>query len=82
MQAPAGMGDALSTWFEAEDCRLKGTGNMTGRPGAAAAHALARLCYETLLEFGEHALRACERGVVTPALERVIASVRAEDVRA
>lgn len=68
----AGMGDALSTWFEAEDCRLKGAGNMTGRPGAAAAHALARLCYETLLEFGEQALRACERGVVTPALERVI----------
>lgn len=68
----AGMGDALSTWFEAEDCRVKGAGNMTGRPGGAAAHALARLCYDTLLEYGEQALRACERKVVTPALERII----------
>lgn len=68
----AGMGDALSTWFEAEDCRIKGAGNMTGRPGGATAYALARLCYDTLLEYGEQALRACERQVVTPALERII----------
>lgn len=68
----AGMGDALSTWFEAEDCRIKGAGNMTGRPGNATAYALARLCYDTLLEYGEQALRACERQVVTPALERII----------
>lgn len=68
----AGMGDALSTWFEAEDCRVKGAGNMTGRPGSATAHALARLCYDTLLEYGEQALRACEQQVVTPALERII----------
>ncbi|WP_419896462.1 glycerol dehydrogenase [Roseomonas sp. USHLN139] len=68
----AGMGDALSTWFEAEDARVKGAGNMTGRPGGATAHALARLCYDTLLEYGEQALRACERQVVTPALERII----------
>ncbi|EHL97628.1 glycerol dehydrogenase [Acetobacteraceae bacterium AT-5844] len=68
----AGMGDALSTWFEAEDCRVKGAGNMTGRAGNSTAYALARLCYDTLLEYGEQALRAAEKQVVTPALERII----------
>ncbi len=28
----SGIGDALATWFEAEDCRIKGAGNMTTRP--------------------------------------------------
>lgn len=68
----AGMGDALSTWFEAEDCRVKRAGNMTGRMGPSSAYVLARLCYDTLLEYGEQALLAAERQVVTPALERII----------
>jgi glycerol dehydrogenase len=68
----SGMGDALSTWFEAEDCRIKGAGNMTGRPGPMSAHGLARLCYETLIEYGPLARTACEQHVVTPALERVV----------
>ncbi|TBU97045.1 glycerol dehydrogenase [Phytopseudomonas dryadis] len=76
-QAPArflvsGMGDALATWFEAEDCRIRGAANMTGRPGPRTAHALARLCYDTLLEYGPLALQACRQQVVTPALEHVI----------
>ena len=33
----SGIGDALATWFEAEDCRIKGAGNMTGRPGPMSA---------------------------------------------
>ena len=68
----AGMGDALATWFEAEDCRRSGNANMTGRPGPRTAHALARFCYDTLLEYGPLALQACRSQVVTPALERVI----------
>ena len=76
-QAPArflvsGMGDALATWFEAEDCRISGAGNMTGRPGPRTAHALARFCYDTLLQYGPLALQACRQQVVTPALEHVI----------
>jgi glycerol dehydrogenase len=76
-EAPArflvsGMGDALATWFEAEDCRISGAANMTGRAGPRTAHVLARFCYETLLDYGALALRACEQNVVTPALERVI----------
>lgn len=68
----SGMGDALATWFEAEDCRISGAANMTGRQGPRTAHALARFCYDTLLEYGPLAAQACHQQVVTPALERVI----------
>lgn len=77
MKAPSrflvsGMGDALATWFEAESCRIRRAGNMTGRPGSMTAYSLAELCFETLLEYGELALSACESQAVTPALEHVI----------
>jgi glycerol dehydrogenase len=36
------------------------------------AYALARLCYETILEYGELARSACEAKVATAALERVV----------
>jgi glycerol dehydrogenase len=68
----SGMGDALATWFEAEDCRIKRGANMTGRLGPMTAYGLARLCYDTLLEYGVLARTACDAEVVTPALERVI----------
>ncbi|HYD65336.1 glycerol dehydrogenase [Azospirillum sp.] len=68
----SGMGDALSTWFEAEDCRIKRGANMTGRVGPMTAYSLARQCYDTLLEYGQLAKAACEEHVVTPALERIV----------
>jgi glycerol dehydrogenase len=76
-QAPArflvsGMGDALATWFEAESCRISRGQNIAGDVGSMTAHALARLCYETVRDWGLTARTACEAGVVTPALERVV----------
>lgn len=68
----SGMGDALSTWFEAESCRVKYAANMTGNVGTMSAYALAELCYDTLLEYGVEAKISAEAGAVTPALERVI----------
>jgi glycerol dehydrogenase len=68
----AGMGDALSTWFEAEACQRKYAGNMTGNVGSYTAYALARFCYETLLEYGLAAKISGEAKVVTPALERIV----------
>lgn len=68
----SGMGDALSTWFEAEDCKISGAANMTGRPGGMTAFGLARLCYDTLLADGVAARKAAEARKVTPELERVI----------
>ncbi|WP_461209580.1 glycerol dehydrogenase [Desulfocurvus sp. DL9XJH121] len=68
----SGMGDALSTWFEAEDCRESGAANMTGRPGGMTALGLARLCFDTLMNDGVEAVAAMQRKEITPALERVI----------
>ncbi|CEM28074.1 unnamed protein product [Vitrella brassicaformis CCMP3155] len=70
----AGMGDALATWFEAESCKIKNAPNSTnsGRPGSLTAYALARLCYDTLLEWGVQAKCAVEAQTVTPALEKII----------
>ncbi len=76
-EAPArflasGMGDALATWFEAESCRISRGRNIAGEGGSMTANALARLCYETVRDWGLSALTACRAGVVTPALERIV----------
>ncbi len=68
----AGMGDALATWFEAESCRQSCACNMTGKPGSITAFALARLCYDTLLQYGALARQAAASAVVTPAVEHII----------
>ncbi|MBI5843658.1 MAG: glycerol dehydrogenase [Deltaproteobacteria bacterium] len=68
----AGMGDALATWFEAESCRIKGAPNIAGAVGSMTAYALARLCWDTIREYGASALSACGAGVVTSAFERVV----------
>lgn len=68
----SGMGDALATWFEAEDCRIKGAGNMTSRQGPMTAFGLARMCFDVLLKYGVLAKAACEQKMVTPALEHVV----------
>lgn len=68
----AGMGDALATWFEAESCRRAYASNQCGGLTTLAASALARLCYDTILEYGVAARVSCEQNVVTPALEHVV----------
>ncbi|SNR74085.1 glycerol 2-dehydrogenase (NAD+) [Humidesulfovibrio mexicanus] len=68
----SGMGDALATWFEAESCRVARGKNIAGDQGSMTANALARLCYETVRDWGGLALSACAAGVVTAALERVV----------
>jgi glycerol dehydrogenase len=70
----AGMGDALSTWFEAESCRKNSAVNMTmtGDTGSLTSYTLAHLCYQNLLEYGLNAKKAGEAKVVTPALEHIV----------
>jgi len=68
----AGMGDALATWFEAKACAESHARNMRGGASTRSALALAKLCYETLLEDGVAAKRAVQTKVVTPALERLV----------
>ncbi|MEQ8785609.1 MAG: glycerol dehydrogenase [Pirellulaceae bacterium] len=68
----AGMGDALATWFEAESCRQSYSENQCGGLGTLAGYSLARLCYDTILEYGVAAKTSCEQNVVTPALSHVV----------
>ncbi len=68
----AGMGDALATWFEAFTCTKSGAKNLPGGVSTAAALDLARLCYDTLMEFGISAKLAVDQNAVTPAVERVL----------
>ena len=80
----SGMGDALSTYFEARATSRACANVNAGLPcgarddscpkakGTNAALALAKLCYETLMEDGIKAKMACDSNKVTPALENII----------
>lgn len=68
----AGMGDALSTWFEARANMLSGKPTMAGGAPTRSAQALAKLCYETLLADGLKAKVAVEMSVSTKAVENII----------
>jgi glycerol dehydrogenase len=80
----SGMGDALSTYFEARANVQSFTKVNAGLPcgykeglcgearGTNTAFALATLCYQTLLKDGAKAKEACDANQVTPALENII----------
>lgn len=68
----AGMGDALSTWFEARSCDRTHAANECGGYSTLVGLHIAKLCYETLLSYGASAKVACERHVVTPALDHIV----------
>jgi glycerol dehydrogenase len=68
----AGMGDALSTWFEARSCDRTQSANECGGYSTAAGLHIAKLCYETLLACGAAAKVASERHIVTPALDHIV----------
>ena len=77
VQAPtryfvAGMGDALATWFEAFTCTKSMAKNLPGGVSTIAALRLARLCFDTLMEYGGAAKLAVDDNILTPAVERVI----------
>jgi glycerol dehydrogenase len=68
----AGIGDGLSTYFEADASSRTRQRTVAGGAPTLAALALARLCYDTLLEHGLSAKLAAEQGAVTPAVEKVV----------
>jgi len=68
----AGMGDALSTWYEGRAAAAAGRPNMRGGGTTQGALALARACLDTVLADGEEAVRAARERRVTPAVERII----------
>jgi len=68
----AGMGDAMATWFEARSCELSHSLNVCGGYSTLTGLNLAKLCYDTLLQFGPQAKNDCENKNVTTALERIV----------
>ena len=74
----AGMGDALSTYFEARANSKSDSPNYVnlakdgGYRRTKAAMALAKLCYDILLEDGLKAKLDAEAGVCTQAVENII----------
>ncbi len=68
----AGMGDALSTWFEAEAAYKGRRTAIAGGVSTMAALHLARLCYDTLMVYGVQARMDVAKHVVTPAVERIV----------
>jgi len=68
----SGIGDGLATWFEAEACFKAREKTPAGGVAMMSALALARLCYDTLMEYGVAARMDAAKHVVTPAVEKVI----------
>lgn len=70
----AGMGDALSTWFEARSNMESRTDNYvaSGFPAPLAGLAIARHCHEVLMRDALKARLAVEAGLLTQAVENII----------
>ena len=68
----AGIGDAMSTFYEARAVAAAGRPNMRGGRSTLAALELARLCRDVTIEFAAAALDACRRQVVDDPLNRVV----------
>jgi len=68
----AGMGDALATWFEARSCERTQSMNECGGYSTMAGLNIAKLCYESILKYGQAAKLATENQIVTPALQHVV----------
>ncbi|MDR1496254.1 MAG: glycerol dehydrogenase [Clostridiales Family XIII bacterium] len=80
----SGMGDALSTYFEARATHAAFANVNAGLPAGyregkadpakstMTALALAELCYQTLMRDGVKAKEACDAGVVTQAFENIV----------
>jgi glycerol dehydrogenase len=70
----SGIGDALSTWFEARS-NLDSNSNNLVRPNMlppAAGVAIARACHDVLMRDALAAKFAAEKGALTPAVENII----------
>ncbi|MDR2762002.1 MAG: glycerol dehydrogenase [Planctomycetaceae bacterium] len=68
----AGMGDALATWPEASTCFAKRAIACTGGVQTITAMSMAKLCFDTILEYGVEAKAAVEKKVATAAVEKVV----------
>ncbi|CAG9222429.1 Glycerol dehydrogenase [Paraburkholderia tropica] len=68
----AGIGDALSTWYEAQACHRAYAPNLCGGRATALAFAAAKLCLDTLLAHAVQAVDDCRAHLVTPDFEATL----------
>lgn len=68
----AGIADALSTYYEADAVRRSNGENLASGLQSKAGMALAKLCYETILEDAVPAVLAINNQMVTEAVKNVI----------
>lgn len=68
----AGIGDAMSTFYEARAAAAAGKPNMRGGRSTLAALALARLCRDVVFEHGQAAVASCRRRDVDDDLEKTV----------
>lgn len=70
----AGIGDALSTWYEARSNRDSRSKNYVagGQGMPIAGMAIARACHDVLMRDAIGAVAAAREGIVTPAVENII----------
>lgn len=68
----AGMGDALSTYYEARACRASGAVTHAGGTSTIAAFSLARACLDTLFAEGQQALKDVKEGIASSAVEHIV----------
>lgn len=68
----AGMGDALSTYFEARANAASDHDNFAGGKPTGTSQALAELCYKILIRDGLKAKQDAENGICSPELENII----------
>lgn len=68
----AGMGDALSTFFEARANAASYHDNFAGGTSTNTSLALAELCYEILVRDGPKARQSAENGICSPEVENII----------
>lgn len=67
----AGIGDALVTKFEADQCRAAGANNFFGGQPTEAAMALSDHCYRVVRQYGAQAVADVEKNEATEAVEKV-----------
>ena len=68
----AGIGDAMSTWFEAEASYASRAVTCSGGAPTMTVMAMARLCFDIIMEYGFSAIESVKAHAVTPALEKVV----------
>jgi Glycerol dehydrogenase and related enzymes len=68
----AGVGDGLTTYFEARACHRANGLNLANLKSSMVGVGLSRLCYETILNNAIPAMRAVEKKISTTAVEETI----------